>query len=63
MNLIVPLALAYRFEDFTVKDTVFYSIIALFFILFALYYGKSAEGVGMEVARKRKQYIENHPEL
>ena len=63
MNLYLPLALAVEFKDFTFLDIAGYTIAASFFILFALYYNKKTKGDNLGMARRRDEYVSNHPDL
>ncbi len=63
MKFYLPLALAFKFEDFTMSDIFIYSGVAVFFILFAIYYRKKAKGDNIGIVRRREEYVAEHPEL
>ena len=63
MKFDFPLALAFKFEDFTMSDIFIYSAAAVFFILFAIYYRKKAKGDNIGIVRRREEYVAEHPEL
>ncbi len=54
---------AKKFEDFTIKDTLFYLIIGVIVIVFAYLYRKRSGGVGIEVIRGRERFLKEHPEI
>ena len=63
MNIYLPLALAVEFKDFTLIDFMGYGIAVIFFVLFALYYNKKTKGDNLGMARKREEYVLEHPDL
>ena len=63
MNLYLPLALAFEFKDFTLRDIVIYTLAVVFFIIFAIYYNKKTKGDNIATVRRREEYVEAHPEL
>jgi len=63
MRFYFPLALAFKFEDFTMSNIFIYSSAAVFFILFAIYYRKKAKGDNIGIVRRREEYVAEHPEL
>ena len=63
MRINLPLLLATRFADFTPADVIVYSLVGIFFIFFALYYRKRAQGTSIGVVENRKKYLETHPDL
>jgi hypothetical protein len=63
MKFYFPLALAFKFEDFTMSDIFIYSSAAVFSILFAIYYRKKAKGDSIGIVRRREEYVAEHPEL
>jgi len=63
MRFYLPLALAFKFEDFAMSDILIYSGAAVFLILFAIYYRKKAKGDNIGIVRRREEYVAEHPEL
>ena len=63
MRFYLPLALAFKFEDFTMSDILIYSGAAVFLIFFAVYYKKKAKGDNIGIVRRREEYVAEHPEL
>lgn len=63
MRFYLPLALAFKFEDFAMSDILIYSGAAVLLILFAIYYRKKAKGDNIGIVRRREKYVAEHPEL
>ena len=63
MNIYLPLAFAVEFKEFALIEIVGYGIAATFFLLFALYYNKKTKGDNLGMARRREEYVSEHPDL
>jgi hypothetical protein len=63
MNLYLPMALAFKFQDFTISNILVYSGAAIFFLLFTVYYKKKIHRDNVEMARRRNEYVLNHSGL
>lgn len=63
MNVYLPMALAFKFKDFTTSNIIVYLGAAIFFALFTLYYRKKIQSDNTDMTLRRDDYVIDHSDL
>lgn len=63
MNIYLPMALSFEFKNFTLSNLIAYSVTAVFFILYTVYYRKKIQRDNIAIGIRRSSYISDNSDL